>query len=169
MTLAPGYSPVISMPTRSQPAALSVETATVEATELVELAARLHRHALRDGGAVSAMSLVAKAFLVASLRHPAIDARWPLLPDRHGLLLSELTAALDGTDAASAIPDDAAVLSVALTPRRPAEPGGGIESRDVLELRLAFDPRRSNAVEAQRLLVELAAILAEPWELVLAC
>jgi pyruvate/2-oxoglutarate dehydrogenase complex dihydrolipoamide acyltransferase (E2) component len=167
MTLAPSYSSPIPFPVparapalaAAEPAlALSVESATVDVGELVDFAARLHAHAARDGESVSARSIVAKAFLVASLRHPGVDARWPVLPARHGLRLSELTAALDGADAASPIPDDAAVLSV-----------GAIETDRTLSLTLAFDPRRTDAVAAHRLVEEFASLLADPWELIAHC
>jgi hypothetical protein len=140
------------------PLALSLETAAVEVAELLAVVARLDAHARLDGAAVTARSLVARALLAASLRHPAVDVRWPLLPARHGLRLSELTAALDGADAASPVPDDAAVLSV-----------GPISEGSPLELRLAFDPRRVDAVEARMLLLELAALLTDPLDLVAHC
>jgi len=159
MTLAPSYSPPIPFPARvAAPVTLAVESATVDVSELVDFAARLDVRAVRDGESVSPRSIVAKAFLVASLRHPGVDARWPVLPARHGLRLSELTAALDGADAASPIPDDAAVLSV-----------GAIAPDGSLSLSLAFDPRRTDSVAAHRLLEELAALLADPWELIAHC
>ena len=162
MTLAPSFSPTIPFPAPRQRAregmALSVETADVDVTELVDFARRLDVHASRDGESVSARSIVAKAFLVASLRHPGVDARWPVLPARHGMRLSELTAALEGADAASPIPEDAAVLSV-----------GALAADRALSLTLAFDPRRTDAVAAHRLLEEIASLLADPWELIAHC
>lgn len=164
MTLAPSYSPPIPFrapASRPALAALSLESATADVTELIAFASRLDAHAARDGESVSAMSIVAKAFLVASLRHPAVDARWPMLPARHGLRLSELTAALERADAASPIPDDAAILSV-----------GAISTHgddSSLELRLAFDPRRTDTIAAHRLIEELAGLLADPWELIVHC
>ena len=92
---------------------------------------------------------------MASLRHPGVDARWPLLPARHGMRLSELSAALEEADAASPIPEDAAVLSV-----------GALTADRTLSFSLAFDPRRTDAVAAHRLLEELASLLADPWELI---
>ena len=162
MTLAPSFSPTIPFPAPRKRAregmALSVETADVDVTELVDFARRLDVYASRDGESVSARSIVAKAFLVASLRHPGVDARWPVLPARHGMRLSELTAALEGADAASPIPEDAAVLSV-----------GALAADRTLSLTLAFDPRRTDAVAAHRLLEELASLLADPWELIAHC
>jgi pyruvate/2-oxoglutarate dehydrogenase complex dihydrolipoamide acyltransferase (E2) component len=169
MSIATSYSPPIPFPVgvtapASAPvpalafSALSLESTEVDVTELVTFATRLHTHAAREGEAVSPLSLVAKAFLVASMRHPAVDARWPMLPARHGMQLRELTAALDGSDAASTIPDDAAILSV-----------GAIAARgdvSALELRLAFDPRRTDSREAHRFVEELAGLLADPWELI---
>jgi hypothetical protein len=167
MTLAPSYSPPIPFPAPAirgvaadptAPAALSLETATVDVAELLQFATRLDARAARDGETVSARSIVAKAFLVASLRHPGLDARWPVLPARHGLRLSELTAALEGAAAASPIPEDAAVLSVA-----------AITSDGTLALSLAFDPRRTDAVAAHRFVEEFASLLADPWELIAHC
>ena len=170
MTLAPSYSPPIPFPAPAAravpPAALAVESTTVDVTELSAFAARLDAHAALDGASVSARSIVAKAFLVASLRHPGVDARWPVLPARHGLRLSELTAALDGAEAASPIPEDAAVLSVGAITQQSAEFDGRIEAREVVALSLAFDPRRTDAVAAHRLVEEFAALLADPWELI---
>jgi pyruvate/2-oxoglutarate dehydrogenase complex dihydrolipoamide acyltransferase (E2) component len=80
--------------------------------------------------------------------------------------VSELTAAIEQADAASPLPDDAAVLSVGAVVRQPAEVDGRIEVRDTLPLSLAFDPRRSDAVAAGMLLRELVTMLAEPLELV---
>ena len=158
MTLAPSM-PVAQRPTiATGPLALSLESAAVDTRELLAVARRLDVHARVDGASVSARSLVARALLAALLRHPAVDVRWPLLPARHGLRLSELTAALDGADAASPVPDDAAVLSV-----------GPVTEGSPLELRLAFDPRRVDAVEARMLLLELAALLADPLDLVARC
>ena len=166
MTLAPSMpatdrsmipGPVASSaPTPSS--ALSLESAAVDARELLAVAARLDAHARPDGATVSPRGLVARAFIAASVRHPGVDVRWPLLPTRHGLRVSELTAALDEADAASPVPDDAAVLSV-----------GPIAEGAPLELRLAFDPRRVDAVEARMLLLELAALLADPLDLVAHC
>ena len=171
MTLAPSYSPPIPFraPARVATAgpvaasaasspALAIESATVDVAELVDFAARLDAHAARDGESVSARGIVAKAFLVASLRHPGVDARWPVLPARHGVRLSELTAALEEADAASPIPEDAAVLSVA-----------PIAADRSISLTLAFDPRRTDAVAAHRLVDELASLLADPWELIAHC
>jgi hypothetical protein len=160
MTLAPSYSPPIPFRTPDRipsPSAMAVETATVDVAELVAFARRLDARAARDGESVSASSIVAKAFLVASLRHPGVDARWPRLPARHGLRLSELTAALDGADAASPIPEDAAILSV------------GAIAGSMIDLRLAFDPHRTDAVAAHRMVEELASLLADPWELIAHC
>lgn len=167
MTLAPSFSPPIPFRAPASrggaraalvPAVLSIESATVDVAELVDFAARLDVHAARDGESVSARGIVAKAFLVASLRHPGVDARWPVLPARHGVRLSELTAALEGADAASPIPEDAVVLSV-----------GPIAADRSISLTLAFDPRRTDAVAAHRLLEELTSMLAAPWELIAHC
>jgi len=164
MTLAPSYSSPILFPVPARAAAsapalaLSVESATVDVGELVDFARRIHAHAARDGESVSARGIIAKAFLVASLRHPGVDARWPVLPARHGMRLSELTAAIEGADAASPIPADAAVLSV-----------GRIGETGTVEVSLAFDPRHTDAVAAHRLLDEFAALLADPWELIAHC
>ena len=162
MTLAPSYSPPIPFPApvarAVSPAALAVESATVDVTELVAFAARLDAHAAGSGESVSARSIVAKAFLVASLRHPMVEARWPVLPARHGVRLSELTAAIEGAEAGSAIPDGAAVLSV-----------GAITETGTVDVSLAFDPRRTDAVAAHRLVEELASLLADPWELIAHC
>lgn len=172
MTFATGYSSPIPFPaSRLEPApvpaaagavALAVESATVDVAELVAFAGRLDARAARDGESVSARSIVAKAFLVASLRHPGVDARWPVLPTRHGVRLSELTAALEGAETASPIPEDAAVLSVGAIIEHP-------DATRTLDLRLAFDPRRTDAVGAHRLVEELAALLADPWELIAHC
>jgi pyruvate/2-oxoglutarate dehydrogenase complex dihydrolipoamide acyltransferase (E2) component len=111
---------------------------------------------------VSVRGLVARALLTAGARHPGVDARWPALPTRHGLRVSELTAAIEQAAAASPLPDDAAVLSVGAVVHQPSERG----AHAVLPLSLAFDPRRTDAVAAGMLLRELASLLAEPLELV---
>ena len=165
MTLAPSlprpdHAPAASV--RAVPAALSVESATVDVSELLALVERLDAHARISGEQVSVRGLVARALLTAGTRHPGVDARWPALPARHGLRVSELTAALDQAVAASPLPDDAAVLSVGAVVSSSAEVG----ARAVLPLSLAFDPRRTDAVAAGMLLRELAALLAEPLELV---
>ncbi len=158
MTLAPSMTVAQRRAITTGSPALSLETATVDTHELLAVSRRLDVHARIDGGSVSARSLVARALLAALLRHPAVDVRWPLLPARHGLRLSELTAALEGADAASPVPDDAAVLSV-----------GPIADGSPLDLWLAFDPRRVDAVEARMLLLELAALLTDPLDLVAHC
>lgn len=157
MTLAPSlprpdhsYADVV----RPAPAALAVESATVDVTELLALVDRLDAHARIAGEQVSLRGLVARALLTAGARHPGVDARWPALPAQHGLRVSELTAAIDQAVAASPLPDDAAVLSV-----------GAVVAQS-LPLSLAFDPRRTDAVAAGMLLRELALLLADPFELV---
>lgn len=144
------------------PAALAVESATVDVTELLAIVDRLDAHARISGEQVSLRGLVARALLTAGARHPGVDARWPALPAQHGLRVSELTAAIDQAVAASPLPDDAAVLSVGAVVSSSAEVG----ARAVLPVSLAFDPRRTDAVAAGMLLRELAALLAEPLELV---
>ncbi len=184
MTLAPSWSPTIPFPPLVAVVALdpvdpvvplAVEVATVDVTELVAFAGRLDVHALRagdhEGERVSARGIVAKAFLVAALRHPGLDVRWPALPARHGMRLSELTAALENAEGASPIPDDAAVLSISDITRQPWTVGGGtmLESRDIVALRLAFDPRRTDAAAVHAMLDEFAGLLADPWELIAHC
>ena len=139
---------------RPAPTALAVESATVDVTELLALVARLDAHARIAGEQVSLRGLVARALLTAGARHPGVDARWPALPAQHGLRVSELTAAIEQAVAASPLPDDAAILSV-----------GAVVSQS-LPLSLAFDPRRTDAVAAGMLLRELAALLAEPLDLI---
>ncbi|MEP6844198.1 MAG: 2-oxo acid dehydrogenase subunit E2 [Pseudolysinimonas sp.] len=146
--------------------ALSVESATVDVTELIDIVERLDAHARVSAERVSLRGFVARALLSAGSRHPGVDARWPVLPARHGLRVSELTAAIELAEAASGLPEDAAVLSVGAVVRQPAEVDGRIEVRAMLPLSLAFDPRRSDAVAAGMLLRELAVMLAEPLELV---
>lgn len=170
MTLAPSYPmpiPFAAVGALSRPAArllpqpapaLSTESATVVVRELVELARRLDLHAQHEGARVSADSLVAKAFLVAALRHPGVEARWPRLPDRHGLSLRELTDALESAESAAPVPHRAAVLSVGVITHAASD--------ETLSVSLAFDARHTDAVAAHRLLEEFASLLAEPWELV---
>ena len=171
MTLAPSLPDLITEPTaptapmRLSPSALAVESATVDVTELVALAERLDARARLSGERVSLRGVVARALLTVGPRHPGVDARWPALPTLHGLRVSELTAAIEGADAASALPEDAAVLSVGAVVRQPGEVDGRIEVRATLPLSLALDPRRSDAVAAGMLLRELAAVLADPLEL----
>lgn len=169
MTLTPSLPRPITAstaPAGSGATALAVESATVDATELLALAERLDAHARVSGEHVSLRGLVARALLTVGARHPGVDARWPALPARHGLRVSELTAAIEQADAASPLPDDAAVLSVGAVDHQPAVVDGRIEVRAMLPLSLAFDPRRSDAVAAGMLLRELATMLAEPLELV---
>lgn len=169
MTLAPSLPPLDQVSTASAPAvpaALAMESATVDVTELLALVDRLDAHARVSGEQVSVRGLVARALLTAGARHPGADARWPALPARHGLRVSELTAAIERADAASPLPDDAAILSVGAVVRQPAEVEGRIEVRAMLPLSLAFDPRRTDAVAAGMLMRELAFLLAEPLELV---
>ena len=157
MTLAPSLprpTTAFSAPTAPPLAALAVESATVDVTELMAIVDRLDAHARVSAERVSLRGLVARALLTAGAQHPGVDARWPALPARHGLRVSELTAAIDQADAASPLPDDAAVLSV-----------GAVVSQS-LPLSLAFDPRRTDAVAAGALLRELASLLSKPWELV---
>jgi pyruvate/2-oxoglutarate dehydrogenase complex dihydrolipoamide acyltransferase (E2) component len=157
MTLAPSLprlDRVSTDPVRPVPAALAVESATVDVTQLIALVDRLDAHARISGEQVSLRGLVARALLTAGARHPGVDARWPALPAQHGLRVSELTAAIEQAVAASPLPDDAAVLSV-----------GAVVSQS-LPLSLAFDPRRTDAVAAGMLLRELAALLAEPLDLI---
>ena len=165
MTLAPSLprpDHATTASVRAVPAALSVEFATVDVTELLALVARLDAHARVSGEQVSVRGLVARALLTASARHPGVDARWPTLPARHGLRVSELSSAIEQAAAASPLPDDAAVLSVGAVVSSSAEAG----ARAVLPLSLAFDPRRTDAVAAGMLLRELASLLAEPLDLV---
>ena len=165
MTLAPSLprpDQVAIASVRAVPAALSVESATVDVTELLTLVERLDAHGRVSGEQVTLRGLVARALLTAGTRHPEVDARWPALPTRHGLRVSELTAAIEQADAASPLPDDVAILSVGAVISSSAEVG----ARAVLPLSLAFDPRRTDAVAAGMLLRELAAMLAEPLELV---
>jgi pyruvate/2-oxoglutarate dehydrogenase complex dihydrolipoamide acyltransferase (E2) component len=169
MMLAPSLprtTTTVASPAESVSAAVAVETATVDVTELLALVERLDAHARVSGERVSLRGLVARALLTAGSQHPGVDARWPSLPARHGLRVSELTAAIEQAEAASPLPDDAAVLSVGAIVSQPADVEGRIEMRPMLPLSLAFDPRRSDAVAAGMLLRELVTMLAEPLELV---
>jgi pyruvate/2-oxoglutarate dehydrogenase complex dihydrolipoamide acyltransferase (E2) component len=157
MTLAPSLprpDRIVADPGRFAPAALAVESATVDVTELLALVDRLDAHARISGEQVSVRGLVGRALLTAGARHPGVDARWPALPAQHGLRVSELTAAIEQAVAASPLPDDAAVLSV-----------GAVVAQS-LPTSLGFDPRRTDAVAAGMLLRELALLLADPFELV---
>ncbi|MFC5500760.1 hypothetical protein ACFPJ4_00745 [Lysinimonas soli] len=184
MTLAPSYSPQLpnlsdrriaeSFAVEQAVPLPGVQLATVDVTALVELSERLDRHARRDGGRVSTRALVARAFLAAAVRHPRADALWdvPGLAgvSGAGLRVSELTAALDGATAARAVnagrAGQASSLSVGELRRQPAEFEGRIELRWLLTLSLSFAPDAIDAVEVRMLLDELAAMLADPFELV---
>jgi len=169
MTLAPSLprpAAASSAPVVTAQTALAVESATVDVTESLDTVERLDAHARIAGEQVSMRGWVARALLTAGARNPGVDARWPALPARHGLRVSELTAAIDQAVAASALPDDAARLRVGAVVRQPAEIDGRLEVRAMLPLSLAFDPRRSDAVAAGMLLRDLASLLADPLQLV---
>ena len=157
MTLAPSLPRLDrAIPESARPAlaALAVESATVDVAEVLALVGRLDAHARIAGEQVSLRGFVGRALLTAGARHPAVDARWPALPAQHGLRVSELTAAIEQAVAASPLPDDAAILSV------------GAVVAQLLPISLAFDPRRTDAIAAGMLLRDVAALLAEPLELV---